>query len=286
MENAIQQAIVISKNQVLLFAKGIILGISIIIPGISGGTIMMAFGMYEKMLEDLLKFYIRPYISMGFGSLIGIFGGSYIFSFLLQFHRNPTFAFILGCLLMSIPFILKRSKGYTKKEILLFIIGCWISFGITKMPTMIQGESLNIFHVFIAGFISSSAMMIPGVSGSAILIILGIYENMLLIVNGFQLINLFIFIIGAILGLVILAKILKTLFTTYGNQILFFFSGLILGSSKMLFPSKIDFISVSFFLLGIGVVYKWGNFKYKRNSPLLGRSIRNIKDILKGLQRG
>lgn len=275
-----RQAMAVSKNQMLLFAKGIILGIGVIIPGISGGTIMMAFGMYENMLDDLLKFYIKPYIAMGFGGAFGVLGGSFIISYLFEFHRNPTSAFILGCLLMSIPFILKRSKGYSKKEVSLFAIGGILSFALMEMPTLIHGSSLTAFHIFIAGFISSSAMMIPGVSGSAVLIILGIYENILVLINEFQLAQLSIFVLGAVFGIIILAKVLKILFTAHGNQILFFFAGLILGSSKMLFPSNFDFISILTFALGIWVVYRWGNFKYKKNSPFLGRTYKSIKSSL------
>lgn len=278
-----KHAMEISKNQMLLFAKGIILGIGIIIPGISGGTILMAFGMYENLLDDLLKFYIKPYISMGLGGAFGVLGGSVIISYLFDFYRNPTSAFILGCVLMSIPFILKRSKGYSKKEVSLFVIGAVLSFSLMKMPTLVQGSSLTSFHIFIAGFISSSAMMIPGVSGSAVLIMLGIYENMLVIINELQFLQLSIFVLGATVGIIVLAKILKMLFNSHGNEILFFFAGLILGSSKILFPSKFDFVSIMTFILGIWLVYRWGNYKYRKNSPFLGRTYRSIRSGLKKL---
>lgn len=278
-----EDVIGVSKNQTLLLMKGIILGMGVIIPGISGGTIMIAFGMYEKMLDDLLKFHIKPYITMGFGALLGVFTGSFAFSYLFEFYRNPTSAFILGCLLMSIPFILKRSKGYTRKDVALFVIGGILAYGLMEMPTLLQAGGLTAFHIFIAGFISSSTMMIPGVSGSAVLIILGIYEEMLLVINGFQLINLSIFVMGAALGVFILAKLLKTLFSIHGSQILFFFSGLILGSSRILFPSELEFLSLITFILGVGVVYKWGNFKYKKNSPFLGRTYKSIKSNIETL---
>ena len=281
MEKAMENVIGVSKNQTLLLIKGIILGMGVIIPGISGGTIMMAFGMYEKMLEDLLKFHITPYITIGFGALIGVFTGSFVFSYLFEFHRNPTSAFILGCLLMSIPFILKRSKGYAKTDVSLFVIGGILSFILMGMPTLLEGGNLSGGQTFLAGFISSSTMMIPGVSGSAVLIILGIYEEMLLVINEFQLLNLAIFMVGATAGVFILAKVLKALFATHESKILFFFSGLILGSSRILFPSEFEVLSVITFLLGVGIVYKWGNFKYRRNNPFLARTYGSVKRFFK-----
>ena len=276
-----ERVIGVSKNQTLLMIKGIILGMGMIIPGISGGTIIMAFGMYEKMLEDLLKMRITPYITIGFGALIGVFTGSFVFSYLFEFHRNPTSAFILGCVLMSIPFILKRSKGYGKTDVSLFVIGGIIAFVLMDMPTLLEGGTLSGGQTFLAGFISSSTMMIPGVSGSAMLIIMGVYEEVLLMINELQLFNLTIFMVGATAGVFILAKVLKALFAMHESKILFFFSGLILGSSRILFPSEFEILSLITFLLGVGIVYKWGNFKYRSNNPFLARTYGSVKSFFK-----
>jgi len=85
MEKAARTSIDFSKEQSLLMIKGIILGIGMIVPGISGGTILIAFGIYEKMINDLLKFRITPYLVMVIGAVVGIFGGSYGISYLFEF---------------------------------------------------------------------------------------------------------------------------------------------------------------------------------------------------------
>ncbi|KAB3534727.1 DUF368 domain-containing protein [Alkaliphilus pronyensis] len=260
MDKAIKS---LSKNQTLLFIKGVILGLGIIIPGMSGGTILVIFGIYESIIKDLLKFNVKPYIVMVFGTVAGIFFGSYILSYLLEFHGNPTYAFILGCLFMSIPFIIKRNNNYSKVNALLLIFGGVISFSLMEMPPLLTGGGLTVKSVFLAGLISSCAMIIPGISGSAVLIVLGIYEEMLLLIKEFQVVNLLIFIVGALFGLIIMAKILSKLFSKYQAQILYFFSGLILGSSRILFPSDIGIISIITFILGAAIVFKWGNLKYK-----------------------
>lgn len=263
MKNLFNRLAINSKEQILLFIKGIILGMGFIIPGVSGGTILVIFGIYEKLLSDLLKLHITPYISMGFGALFGIMSGSFIISYLFDFYESPTSAFILGCLLMSVPFMLKRTKGFSKVNIILLILGAVISFTLKVLPTMITSESLSFGQLFIAGFIASGTMMIPGVSGSAVLIILGMYEDMLNVIKGVQLNYLIVFVIGAVVGVIVLAKIFKTLFQKYQSQVLFLFSGLIIGSSRLLFPSDIDVFSIITFIVGLVIVYRWGNYKYK-----------------------
>jgi len=247
-----------SKFQIVLWIRGIILGVGIIIPGVSGGTIMVIFGMYEKMLQDLLRFHIKPYIAMGIGALVGIFAGGALLSFLFDNHPDPTYAFILGCLLMSIPFILKRTGGFTKNRLILLIIGGVLSFSLLELPTLFVGGDLTVAQTFLAGFVSSSTMMVPGVSGSAVLIVLGFYESILDAVRDFQMRTLGIFAAGAVAGVFILAKVLKTLFSLYMSEILFFFTGLIIGSLKMVMPGTIGFFPLVTFAMGLALVYRFG----------------------------
>ncbi len=247
-----------SKAQLILWVRGIILGAGVIIPGVSGGTIMVIFGMYEKMLQDLLRFHIKPYIAMGIGALVGVFAGGALLSFLFENHPDPTYAFILGCLIMSIPFILKRTKGVTNKRLLLLITGVILSVSLLELPTLFMGGALTVPQIFLAGFVSSATMMIPGVSGSAVLIVLGLYESILEAVREFQMVTLVVFVTGAATGVFMLAKVLKTLFGLYMSEILFFFTGLIIGSFRMVMPGAIGFFPLVTFGLGLALVYRFG----------------------------
>ena len=247
-----------SKVQIILWLRGIILGVGVIIPGVSGGTIMVIFGMYEKMLRDLLRFHMKPYIAMGIGALVGVFVGGALLSFLFDRHPDPTYGFILGCLFMSIPLILQRTKGFTRNRMILLINGAILSFSLLELPAVFTVGALTIPQIFLAGFISSATMMIPGVSGSAILIVLGLYESILEAVREFQMGTLVVFVTGAATGVFLLAKVLKTLFALYMSEILFFFSGLIIGSFKMLMPASIGFFPLVTFGLGLALVYRFG----------------------------
>ena len=247
-----------SKAQIILWLRGIILGVGVIIPGVSGGTIMVIFGMYEKMLMDLLRFHIKPYIAMGIGALVGVFAGGALLSFLFDNHPDPTYAFILGCLMMSIPLILKRTRGFTLNRWILLITGAVLSFSMLELPTLFIGGELTVAQIFLAGFVSSSTMMIPGISGSAVLIVLGLYESILEAVREFQMGTLLVFVTGAATGVFMLAKVLKTLFALYMSEILFFFTGLIIGSFKMVMPGTIGFFPLVTFGMGLALVYRFG----------------------------
>lgn len=253
-----------AKNErTLSFIKGLILGMGIIVPGVSGGTILIVFGIYDILLEDILKFRIKPYIVMGIGAILGVFAGSYIFTYLFEHHSNPASSFILGCILMSVPFILKRSGGKPKNNISLLILGFIISYALSNMNGSVQESNISMWQIFIGGCIASATMIIPGISGSAILIVIGIYEQILGAINSFDITYISVFAGGALLGVLTVSKLMKLIFSRYKSQILYFFSGMILGSSKMLFPDRLDIMSIGAFSLGLWIVYNWGSYKYK-----------------------
>ncbi|QUH25029.1 DUF368 domain-containing protein [Serpentinicella alkaliphila] len=261
MEKIVDEALELNEHQLQLFIKGIILGIGMTLPGISGGTILLLFGMHERILSGIFKIPIKSYISLGTGTLIGGFTGVYLLSYLFEFHKSATSSFILGCIVMSIPFILKRSTGFSKRNNLILVIGVILAYIIMYMPTLKNVGSITIGQTFIAGFISSIAMMIPGISGSSILVVLGIYEEILLVVRELRFVSISVFVIGAGFGLITISQVLKTLFAKFQSEILFFFSGLILGSSKILFPEQLSIISIITFIAGVGIVYKCGNYR-------------------------
>jgi len=253
----------LNETHISSLIKGWILGLSFIIPGVSGGTVLVIFGIYDRLLSDILKFKLRSYLVFGIGTILGIFAGSYILTYLFENYRNPTSSFILGCVLMSIPFILRRSEKKAIGNIPLLVLGFVISFILLGFGGTIQKTHLSIWHVFYGGFISSSTMVIPGISGSSVLIVAGIYEQLLYSINNFDVKTILFYLGGALVGLLTVAKLMKLIFSKYESQILYFFSGMIMGSSKMLFPSRLDILSIVAFALGVSLVYECGRDKIK-----------------------
>lgn len=219
--------------------KGIFIGIANIIPGVSGGTMAVSMGIYDDIIYSIthLKSEFKKSVKILFpyliGMVVGIVGLSYLIGFLLENYTMQTnFAFI-GLILGGLPILLKRFKG--KKvgvgcgvSFLIFfalIIGLQLLNGTNSGDVVINLGVVEIIKLFFIGVIASATMVIPGVSGSMILMILGYYNPVLDCVQGFvtEAMHLQIaaawdyaailipFGIGVIIGIFAIAKLIEVL---------------------------------------------------------------------------
>ncbi|AOT69975.1 undecaprenyl phosphate translocase family protein [Geosporobacter ferrireducens] len=242
-----------------LVIQGIILGFIIVLPGMSGGTVFLIFGLYEKMVKDLLRLHIRPYLPLAGGILIGIFGGGFTFAFFFENHRDPTAAFLLGCLLASIKAVLRGCPKVNQKGFITMVLGVLIGLLMVVEPLghSIETENVNWWLLMLGGAFSSAAMIIPGIPGSSVLILLGLYDTMLFSIKELQLSNLLFFGAGSVLGIFLLLNLLGKLYEKYRAMVSFFFAGLILGSSRAIMPSTPNPLVVFLFTAGFLLVWIW-----------------------------
>lgn len=243
-----------------LVIQGIILGFIIVLPGMSGGTVFLIFGFYEQMVKDLLRLRLRPYLPLAGGILLGIFGGGFTFAFFFENHRDPTVAFLLGCLLASIKAVLRDCcpKGCKNRFTMMFL-GALIGFFLVAEPlgSGIETENASWWLLMIGGAFSSAAMIIPGIPGSSVLILLGLYDTMLFSIKDLQIWNLLFFGVGSLLGIFLLLNLLGKLYEQYRAQVSYFFAGLILGSSRAIMPSGANPLVVFLFAAGFLLVWIW-----------------------------
>lgn len=244
------------------FLKGIFLGISIILPGMSGGTAFLILGMYNRILTDLSSFNFKPYITFALGSAAGLLAFAFIVSHLIAEWPQQMFSFLLGALWASAPLILRNSDSFsfTLNKGIYSIGGVLLGTLLTLHPlgSLPLGSAGSQGVLLAGGFISSVAMLIPGVSGSALLILLGIYHDVLQMLKGIQLLQLTMFITGGALGILLLSRVLLTLYHRHKGFFSFFVAGLIIGSGFAVFPSEIDIFSIGAAAAGAFVVSKWG----------------------------
>jgi len=243
------------------FLQGIILGFIIVLPGMSGGTVFLIFGMYEQMVKDLVKFNFKPYYMVGLGLLLGIFISGNMFVELFQNYRDFTVSFLLGCLLASIKSILKDCPKLDDKKFLALLGGVTLGFFLIGEPIKVTDtlEYVNPLTLIIGGALSSSAMIIPGIPGSSVLIIMGIYDNVLIYLKEIAIKELLYYGIGSILGIVLLLKLLDKIYEKYKGMVSYFFTGLILMSTRVLLPHEISFIAIVMFLGGFALVWFWSD---------------------------
>lgn len=288
----------------ILFLKGILMGICDVIPGVSGGTIAFITGIYDrlinavksfspKIISDFIKYILKKdeetkvelkedirkldlifLITLGLGIGTAIFVGSKIITFLLDNYFVYTIAFFIGLIVASSYVIYDHIEKHHSKNILLGILGLLIGLSLTVLiPVQITP---NLLYVFLGGFLAISAMFLPGISGAFILLILGIYEFMLQVIHNIsQNISFFIvFIIGAALGAFVISRLISFLFKKDRCKTLYILLGLVIGSLSI--PIKRVFQSsqvwgmsstitvIALFLLGFFTVKTINHFGKKK----------------------
>ena len=253
----------------VIFIKGMMMGAADIIPGISGGTVALITGIYEKLLKSInsiswktivqvkkngLKFVWKKINGRFLLTLVsGIITSILLFSWILEWlFKNESIAlwsFFFGILLASFIFLIKIE--IQKKTISFFslLIGIFLSYQITKItPSSIQ--TVSPWYIFVTGFFGITAMILPGISGAYILLLMGVYQTILTnIRQAQQLIFSFnkevlmdviqvlgIFFLGIIFGIKFFTKFLTFILENYRRYTMSFLIGLMIGSLNKIWP--------------------------------------------------
>ena len=237
-------------NNIILMIKGFFMGIANIIPGVSGGTLAITMGIYEDLIETISHFFSRFKKNMlfilpiGVGALISIILGSKIISYCLDRFPLPTILFFIGLILGGIPLLYKKIKGNLKSGnisifLLTFFFIIFLMFLKTGKEVSFENMALgNYFMLFLVGIIAAATMIIPGISGSFMLMVFGYYNPILDTINAltsFQnvasnLLILLPFGIGIIVGIVLIAKMLEFLFQKFEVPAYFGIIGFVFAS--------------------------------------------------------
>lgn len=244
------------KDYILLFFKGMSMGAADLVPGVSGGSIALITGIYERLLDSiksidgkalslLKKLEIQAFwkhingrflLTLLAGILTSIFTLSKIISYLMEEHPIPLWSFFSGLIVISALIILRDIKRWNWGVILAIILGTLTAYLITGLPPTSSPDAL--WFVFVAGAIAICAMILPGISGSFLLLILGQYERILQAVNQKDVITLGLFAMGCILGLLSFSRLISWLLKNYHAVTIGLLSGFMLGSINKLWPWK------------------------------------------------
>ena len=245
------------KKYLILFFKGIAMGVANVIPGVSGGTIALITDIYEELLNSLksldinalklLKsFKFKEFIdytnfyfltSIFGGSLVSLFTIAVIFKYLFEHYPIIIWSFFFGLILSSVYFVGKRVSKWNIWNIIIFLFGFFTSVSISFLTPATENE--NLFYIFICGIIGISGMMLPGLSGSFILILMGNYELLMVeSVTEFNILFLTIFLLGTVFGLLCFSHLLSWVFKYYKDGTLALLTGFILGSLNIIWPWK------------------------------------------------
>lgn len=240
--------------------KGILLGFVMLLPGVSGGTAFVILGVYEDLVKDLACFNLRPHLRLFGGIIAGLFLSGFIFSLFFETHRNEAAVFLLGSLIASVRFVIRTDYRVNKQLLGLFVIGFTMGFILGAEPIGVGEyvDDISLAYIFVGAALSSAAMVIPGLPGSSILIIMGLYDNVFYYLSELRIFQLLTFGAGSLLGMFLLVRLLAKLYEKYSISLSYIFAGLILGSARALIPSEINAWIVILFILGFSSVIVWG----------------------------
>ncbi|REG83968.1 DUF368 domain-containing protein [Algoriphagus antarcticus] len=245
------------RKNVLTYLKGMAMGAADIVPGVSGGSIALITGIYEELLRSinsfngeslrlLLKFEFKAFfqavngaflLSLLLGIMTSIFSLSKLITYMMEEHPIPLWSFFCGLILVSAFLILKDIKKWSLGVVIALILGIIIAYWVTDLPPTTSPDAL--WFTFVAGAIAICAMILPGISGSFILLILGKYEPVLHAVSARDFVTLGIFALGCVVGLLSFSRVISWLLKRYYSITIGVLSGFMLGSINKLWPWKI-----------------------------------------------
>ena len=227
------------------------MGISDLIPGVSGGTIAFILGIYDRLLTSISGFFSREWkkhigflLPLGIGIGLTLLLFSRVIDFLLKNYPQPTQFFFLGLIIGVIPFISKQA-GVRKNFkfghfILLLIVGAALATTAFIKPAdsaVITSLTMqNTVGLFFAGWLGSMAMLLPGVSGSFVLLLLGVYSTA---INALSTLNIPIIIVigaGVIIGFIVSSRVIHFLLERFTHATFAAIIGLIIGSVFVIYP--------------------------------------------------
>ena len=271
------------SDYITLFFKGIFMGIADAIPGISGGTIALLFGIYEELIESISELKLSLFSELknkGFKSFWEKLNGNFLLVIvsgivisLISFVKiSATFlesfplfiwSFFLGLVFATVNVIYKLINQWRSLNFFFLIISIIFSFFLSSFSTY-ETDEISLLYVLFSAVIASSAMILPGISGSLILVILGVYAYLIKSLDNLEMIVIFTFISGALIGLLGFSRILKYLFNNHRDSTYSIMLGLVIGSIEKLWPWNKSFsvelsnfnlfLSISLVILGFVIV--------------------------------
>ena len=267
-----------------VFFCGVFMGVADAIPGISGGTIALLLGIYEELIGSISNFNINLFqnlkkkgikycwnkingnflLSLISGVLLSLVSFVKIFSILIEKYPLFIWSFFLGLILATLFVINRYIKKWDIVNFILILIFAFLTILLSIINPSV-GENINLFYILVCGIIASSAMILPGISGSLILVILGAYTLIIDALNNLEYNIILVFLIGCLIGIINFSKIIKWLFHNFRDYTFSIMLGLVIGSIYTVWPwrksftddvtNEYIFLSVIITIIGFAVIY-------------------------------
>ncbi len=244
------------KNNLLTYLRGMAMGAADVVPGVSGGSIALITGIYEKLLDSISAVDLDAFRLLRTGNIKALWlkvNGTFLLSLLLGILTSilllanliiyllytfpiPVWSFFIGLILISALLILRDVQRWNVMALFALPLGIGIAYFITGMTPMSSPNSLPI--TFVSGMIAICAMILPGISGSFLLLVMGKYEYILNALVERDIVTLAVFAVGCIVGILAASRAISWLLKHYHAITIALLSGFMLGSINKLWPWK------------------------------------------------
>ncbi|WP_010651767.1 DUF368 domain-containing protein [Oceanobacillus massiliensis] len=265
------------------FYRGLLMGASDVIPGVSGGTIAVLLGIYDRLIASINGLFSKEWkrhlgflIPLGLGVVTAIFLLANAIEWLFEHYPGPTQFFFLGLILGVLPYLFYKAEAKTNfkgKHYLLLILGVAVVasmafFNPNEGDIMENITATTYLLLFFSGFVGSSAMIIPGISGSFMLLLMGVYATIISAISNLQLDIIAVTGLGIAIGFIVMSKVIDFFLKNYYSGTFAVIIGMVIGSIFVVYPgfpasTTMVLLSAVAFAAGLLVAYILGRVEYK-----------------------
>ncbi|WP_077624147.1 DUF368 domain-containing protein [Sediminibacillus massiliensis] len=263
--------------------RGMLMGASDVVPGVSGGTIAVILGIYDQLIAAVNGFFSKEWkkhlgflLPLGIGIVTSVVLLANLIEWLFEHYPGPTQFFFLGLIVGVLPFLFHKADAkhtFKAKHILLLAVGAILVASMVFFQASESGPMQNLSFgsyviLFFSGFIASSAMILPGISGSFILLIIGVYTTVINGISNFQFDVIIVVGIGIVLGIIVMSKIIHFCLERFPTGTYALVIGLVIGSVVVIFPGWPSdggavVVNIFTFAAGLAAAMALGRFEYK-----------------------
>ena len=240
-----------------IYLSGLLMGAADVVPGVSGGTIAFILGVYDRLIsalsrvnKDSVKMLLKAdfkalwlyfdgtfLLLLGSGILTSIFILAGFVTYLLEVYPSYLWSFFFGLILASAKLLINQIQGFNWRHFLIIVLGAGVGMSLSLLVPTQFNTSLSM--VFFSGMVAICAMILPGISGSFLLLMMGMYGFILSAIKSFDLLVISIFSAGALIGLLSFSKILNYLLNRARFMTLAALTGVMLGALVKVWPWKV-----------------------------------------------
>lgn len=261
------------KEPLVIFLKGLWVGGTMTVPGVSGGTMAIVMGVYDRLVHSISCFFQEPKKSILFllefavGGMLGVIAFARLITMLLQNSVWGTAVefFFVGAVAAGLPLIVRESKveKVNWKVLICIAVGILLVVGIAQIPDGAfqldqQVGAKGVLMQVLCGFVVAIALVFPGISASQMLYMFGIYDVIMNEIGNLNFVPLIPLAVGLFLGIILTTKLIERLIQVYPKETYMVILGFVVASVWELFPGFVEFLNIRCILLGIAgfvVVY-------------------------------